>query len=59
MEPLYSVLYYNMDLSEEIDYISKYLNEGIKVIWFGTEDEKKELSKIYQKFLDGFFYKHM
>ena len=37
MEPLYSVLLYNQNLSEYEPDIDKWLKSGIKIFWFGKE----------------------
>ena len=53
MEPLYSVLLCNQQYSEYKERISKWLAKGIKVIWFGQDenvvDELKTTFKKYAK----------
>ena len=53
MEPLYSVLLCNQQYSEYKEKISKWLANGIKVIWFGQDenvvDDLKTTFKKYAK----------
>lgn len=50
MNPKYSVLLCNYPLSEYRDAIEKWLRFGIKVVWFGTDEEAKELKSTYPEF---------
>ena len=55
MEPFYSVLFYNIPLNEKIDYIGNCLEKGIKIIWFGTKNDKTVLNEKFQKFTVDYF----
>ncbi len=50
MEPKYSILLCNEDLEEYMSKIEKWLNSGIKVIWFSTEEEVEILNEAFPDF---------
>ena len=54
MDPKYSILLCNKALPDFIDKISKWLFEGIKVIWFGNEQDVKDLKSQYADFTNAF-----
>ncbi len=45
--PRHSILYNSCSLSDEMDDIGEFLQQGIKVLWFGTEDEAASLKGLY------------
>lgn len=55
MEPKYSILYFRKNLRDEWDNISKYLYNGIKIFWFGSEADKDRLKKEFEPFMKNFF----
>lgn len=54
MEPLYSVLLYNQNLSEYEPDIDKWLKSGIKIFWFGKEADVASLKIKYKEFAKAF-----
>ena len=54
MEPLYSVLLYNQNLSEYEPDIDKWLKSGIKIFWFGKEADVALLKTKYKDFSKAF-----
>lgn len=55
MEPKYSILFYRQNLKSKWNDISRYLYEGKKVFWFGSNTDKDYLEKAFKPFLDNFF----
>lgn len=55
MEPKYSILYFKENFDEHIQKIGALLNEGIKVFWFGSQDDVSQLKQTYKPFADAFF----
>lgn len=49
--PHHSILYNSCSLSDELDEIGRFLNQGIRVLWFGTEDEASSLKRLYPSHL--------
>lgn len=54
MEPKYSILFCNQPLTAYEDKIAKWLHLGIKIIWFGSEEEVKRLKQSYAEFAQAF-----
>lgn len=54
MNPKYSILFCNHSLSKYKEQIAKWLHLGIKVIWFGTDDDVKQLKKDHAEFAKVF-----
>lgn len=54
MKPKYSILLCNQKLSEYKIKISEWLHSGVKVIWFGLDEETKQLKVEYSDFADAF-----
>lgn len=50
MKPRYSILLYNQILVEFQDKISQWLGLGIKVIWFGKQEDVSALKGRYKEF---------
>lgn len=50
MEPKYSVLLCNQSINEYSDKITRWLADGIKVIWFGREEDVSRLKKSHRSF---------
>ena len=55
MRPMYSILYYKQDLNNYLDTIGEYLQEGIKVFWFGTAQDVSRLKEAFYPFVSAFF----
>lgn len=55
MEPRYSILYFNEELTRYYDKIRAYLLDGIKVFWFGETHECEALRKEFPGFVKEFF----
>ena len=55
MEPMYSILYYRQNLKNKWNEISRYLSQGTKVFWFGSDADKEELKKAFGPFIKHFF----
>ena len=55
MRPKYSILFYREDLNNYLDSIKEYLNEGIKVFWFGTAQDVSRLKEAFYPFVAAFF----
>ena len=55
MNPKYSILYFKQELNNYINDIRTYLNEGIKVFWFGSSADKSRLREAFKPFADAFF----
>ncbi len=55
MTPKYSILYFKQELNNYINDIRTYLNEGIKVFWFGSSVDKTRLRETFRQFADEFF----
>ncbi len=54
MEPKYSVLVCNQALAEYEEIIEKWLSAGIKVLWFGSEEEADSLKSKHEGFAKAF-----
>lgn len=50
MEPKYSILLYNQIFADYKDKIAHWLRLGVKVIWFGKQEEVAELKSLYKEF---------
>ena len=50
MEPKYSILLCNQNIEEYQEKINIWLHQGIKVIWFGTEEDVDSLKSQYKPF---------
>lgn len=55
MEPKYSILYYRQNLERKWNEISRYLSQGTKVFWFGSDAEKEKLKSAFEPFMKNFF----
>ena len=55
MRPKYSILYFKEDLRKHHENIKEYLNEGIKVFWFGSPEEERNLRAEFEAFAKNFF----
>lgn len=56
MKPKYSRLYYRYELNNDVyQEISEFLNEGIKVFWFGNTSDVKRLNTDFDAFSKAFF----
>lgn len=56
MKPKYSRLYYRYELNNDVyQEISEFLNEGIKVFWFGNTSDVKRLNTDFEAFSKAFF----
>ena len=58
MEPKYSILLCNQDIADFENKIERWLKDGIKVIWFGTEQDVTMLKEKYHAFPKHFFCRH-
>ncbi len=54
MEPKYSILLCNQDIADFENKIERWLKDGIKVIWFGTEQDVTMLKEKYHAFSKAF-----
>ena len=54
MNPLYSILLCNYQLSEYADRIDDWLKQGIKVFWFGTKEDVTDLNSRFSLFRSAF-----
>lgn len=54
MDPRYSILLCNQSLAEYEEKINNWLSYGIKVLWFGTEEEAASLKQRYAGFAKAF-----
>ena len=54
MSPKYSILLINQSIDEYENLIAEWLKSGIKVFWFGTEEETKLLKEEYIPFAEVF-----
>lgn len=55
MEPKYSVLYFKENKDSHYKDIEKFLKRGVKVFWFGNENERKILRSDFEPFAKAFF----
>ena len=55
MQPQYSVLFCNQDLGSNYDNIKIWLNQGIKVFWFGKTNEVQKLKADFSPFVSALF----
>ena len=55
MEPKYSILYFKENLDSYQEKIGSQLRQGLKVFWFGTEEEVYRLKNEYKEFADAYF----
>ena len=55
MQPQYSVLFCNQDLGANYEDIKIWLNEGIKVFWFGKVEEVQKLEADFSPFVSALF----
>lgn len=54
MDPRYSILLCNQSLAEYEEKINNWLSYGIKVLWFGKEEEAASLKQRYAGFAKAF-----
>ena len=54
MEPKYSILLCNQNIADFENKIEHWLKDGIKVIWFGTEQDVTMLKKKFRDFSKAF-----
>lgn len=54
MNPKYSILLCNQSINENRDKVDEWLHLGIKVIWFGTDADVKQLKKDHAGFAKEF-----
>ena len=54
MEPKYSILLCNQNIADYENKIEHWLKDGIKVIWFGTEQDVTMLKKKFHDFSKAF-----
>ena len=54
MEPKYSILLCNQDFDNYREHIAAWLKTGIKVLWFGSEQEAGMLKDRFRPFSDAF-----
>lgn len=54
MDPRYSILLCNQALAEYEEKINNWLSDGIKVLWFGKEDEAVRLKQRHAGFTKAF-----
>lgn len=54
MEPLYSILLCNQSINEYKNKISEWLHQGIKVIWFGKDEDVRTLKAEHAGFAKAF-----
>ena len=54
MEPKYSILLCNQSLDEYRGKIAAWLSKGIKVLWFGKNEEQEELKRDHVDFSKAF-----
>lgn len=55
MEPKYSILYFKENINSHYKYIEKFLQRGVKVFWFGNENEREILRSDFEPFAKAFF----
>lgn len=55
MEPKYSVLYFKENIDSHYKDIKKFLQRGVKVFWFGNENEREILHSDFEPFAKAFF----
>ena len=55
MEARYSVLYFKGSIQNHIEEIGRYLNEGLKIFWFGNASDKTRLREKFAPFAKDFF----
>lgn len=55
MEPKYSVLYFKENIDSHYKDIEKFLQRGVKVFWFGNENEREILRSDFEPFAKAFF----
>ena len=56
INPMYSILLCNMIVAEYRDRISKWLADGIKVIWFGKDEDVALLKSEHPDFVQAFLF---
>ena len=54
MEPKYSILLCNESINEYRNKIAKWLHQGIKVIWFGNDEDVRLLKAEHSAFAKAF-----
>lgn len=55
MEPKYSILYFKENIDSHYKDIEKFLQRGVKVFWFGNENEREILHSDFEPFAKAFF----
>lgn len=55
MEPKYSILYFKENIDSHYKDIKKFLQRGVKVFWFGNENEREILRSDFEPFAKAFF----
>jgi len=55
MEPKYSILYIKENINNHYNTIKACLDQGIKVFWFGSENDRQILTTDFEPFAKAFF----
>ena len=51
----YSILYFKENFLQHREEVGRFLREGKKVFWFGSQEEASQLKKMYEPFSKAFF----
>ena len=54
-KPQYSILYFKENFLQHREEVGRFLREGKKVFWFGSQEEVNQLKKMYEPFSKAFF----
>lgn len=54
-KPQYSILYFKENFLQHREEVGRFLREGKKVFWFGSQEEANQLKKMYEPFSKAFF----
>lgn len=55
VKPQYSILYFKENFLQHREEVGRFLREGKKVFWFGSQEEANQLKKMYEPFSKAFF----
>ena len=55
VKPQYSILYFKENFLQHREEVGRFLREGKKVFWFGSQEEVNQLKKMYEPFSKAFF----
>lgn len=55
VKPQYSILYFKENFLQHREEVGRFLREGKKVFWFGSQEEASQLKKMYEPFSKAFF----